>query len=128
MIIQNEPVGEGTKAEVSFTVPRDDLQAARAALDPLVREAGIEQVAADETMGKVSIVGAGMKSHPGVAAKVFSTLGDEGINIEMISTSPIKISCVIQGDEIKNAVRSLHAAFELSGPDTMRPENPFGEF
>jgi aspartate kinase len=79
-------------------------------------------------MGKVSIVGAGMKSHPGVAAKVFQTLGAEGINIEMISTSPIKISCVIPGDHLKTAVRSLHTAFELSGPDTMRPENPFGEF
>jgi aspartate kinase len=128
MIIQNEPVGEGTRAEVSFTVPRDDLRAARAALEPLIAEVGIEELSADETMGKVSIVGAGMKSHPGVAAKVFSTLGDEGINIDMISTSPIKISCVVAGDQLKQAVRSLHTAFELSGPDTMRPENPFGEF
>jgi len=127
MIIQNEPVGD-VPAEVSFTVPRDDLATARAALDPLMAEVGIRELSADETMGKVSIVGAGMKSHPGVAAKVFSTLGAEGINIEMISTSPIKISCVIPGEEIKNAVRSLHSAFELSGPDTMRPENPFGEF
>src|SRR3712207_3233669 len=127
MIIQNEPVGD-VPAEVSFTVPRDDLATARGALEPLMAEVGIRELSADETMGKVSIVGAGMKSHPGVAAKVFSTLGAEGINIEMISTSPIKISCVIPGEEIKNAVRSLHSAFELSGPDTMRPENPFGEF
>jgi aspartate kinase len=127
MIIQNEPVGD-VPAEVSFTVPRDDLATARGALEPLMSEVGIRELSADETMGKVSIVGAGMKSHPGVAAKVFSTLGAEGINIEMISTSPIKISCVIPGEEIKNAVRSLHSAFELSGPDTMRPENPFGEF
>ena len=127
MIIQNEPVGD-VPAEVSFTVPREDLTVARGALEPLMAEVGIAKLSADESMGKVSIVGAGMKSHPGVAAKVFSTLGAEGINIEMISTSPIKISCVIQGEEIKNAVRSLHAAFELSGPDTMRPENPFGEF
>jgi aspartate kinase len=128
MIIQNEPVGAGARAEVSFTVPRDDLHTARTALEPLVREVGIADVVADETMGKVSIVGAGMKSHPGVAAKVFKTLGEEGINIEMISTSPIKISCVVSGDELKQAVRSLHGAFELAGPDTMRPENPFGEF
>jgi aspartate kinase len=128
MIIQNEPVGDGTRAEVSFTVPRDDLQTARGALGPLVDDGAIAEVQADETMGKVSIVGAGMKSHPGVAAKVFQTLGDEGINIEMISTSPIKISCVIPGDHLKQAVRSLHTAFELSGTDTMRPENPFGEF
>ena len=128
MIIQNEPVGEGAQAEVSFTVPKDDLRAAQAALQPLVAEAGIADMVADESMGKVSIVGAGMKSHPGVAAKVFSTLGEEGINIDMISTSPIKISCVVQGDQLKQAVRVLHSAFELQGPDTMRPENPFGEF
>jgi aspartate kinase len=128
MIIQNEPVGEGAQAEVSFTVPKDDLRTARAALEPLVAEAGIADVVADESMGKVSIVGAGMKSHPGVAAKVFRTLGEEGINIDMISTSPIKISCVVNGDQLKQAVRVLHSAFELQGPDTMRPENPFGEF
>jgi aspartate kinase len=127
MIIQNEPVGEGTLAEVSFTVPRDDLRAAREALEPLVAEVGA-QLTADETMGKVSIVGAGMKSHPGVAAKVFRTLGEEGINIDMISTSPIKISCVVAGDSVKQAVQVLHSAFELSGPDTIRPERPFGEF
>ena len=79
---------------------------------------------ADETMGKVSIVGAGMKTHPGVAARVFRTLGDEDINIEMISTSPIKISCVIDGEKVPHAVRSLHSAFELAGPDTIRPEQP----
>jgi aspartate kinase len=69
-----------------------------------------------------------MKSHPGVAAKVFTVLGDEGVNIEMISTSPIKISCVIAGDAVPGAVRALHAAFELSGEGTIRPERPFGEF
>jgi aspartate kinase len=63
-----------------------------------------------------------------VAAKVFTTLGAEGVNIEMISTSPIKISCVIAGEEVPGAVRALHAAFELSGTDTIRPERPFGEF
>ena len=79
-------------------------------------------------MGKVSVIGAGMKSHPGVAAKVFTVLGAEGVNIEMISTSPIKISCVIAGDAVPGAVRALHAAFELSGEGTIRPERPFGEF
>ena len=77
-------------------------------------------------MGKVSIVGAGMKSHPGVAAKVFAMLGDEGINIEMISTSPIKISCVIRADRVADAVRALHAAFEL-GRGRDPPERPIGE-
>ena len=79
-------------------------------------------------MGKVSVIGAGMKSHPGVAAKVFTTLGAEGVNIEMISTSPIKISCVIAGDAVPGAVRALHAAFELSGEGTIKLERPFGEF
>jgi aspartate kinase len=76
-------------------------------------------------MGKVSVVGAGMKSHPGVAARVFSTLGDQGINIEMISTSPIKISCVVTADVVDRAVRALHEAFEL-GADQVEAEHPFG--
>ena len=76
-------------------------------------------------MGKVSVVGAGMKSHPGVAAKVFATLGDQGINIEMISTSPIKISCVVTADAVDRAVRALHEAFEL-GADQIEAEHPFG--
>jgi aspartate kinase len=127
MIIQNEPETEGDRADMSFTVPRDDLTAAQDALAPLAGEWGVT-IAADEAMGKVSIVGAGMKSHPGVAAKVFSTLGEHGINIAMISTSPIRISCVVPGDKVPDAVRALHSAFELSGPDTIRPEQPFGEF
>jgi aspartate kinase len=127
MIIQNEPVTEGAKADMSFTIPREDIADAKAALEPLMAEHGIS-VQTDESMGKVSIVGAGMKSHPGVAAKVFTTLGDNGINIEMISTSPIRISCVVPGDKVPDAVRALHSAFDLSGPDTIRPEQPFGEF
>jgi aspartate kinase len=76
-------------------------------------------------MGKVSIVGAGMRSHPGVAAKVFATLGGRGINIEMISTSPIKISCVVRADQLPDAVRALHEAFGL-GTDDVKAEHPFG--
>ena len=76
-------------------------------------------------MGKVSIVGAGMRSHPGVAAKVFDTLGEHEINIEMISTSPIKISCVITADRVPDAVRALHEAFEL-GAEDVKPEEPYG--
>jgi aspartate kinase len=127
MIIQNEPVSAGKLADISFTIPRSRLGAAREALAPLEAELGIE-ASGDEAMGKVSIIGAGMKSHPEVAAKVFTVLGDEGVNIEMIATSPIKISCVIAGDQVPGAVRALHTAFELSGPDTIRPERPFGEF
>jgi aspartate kinase len=127
MIIQNEPLGEGREgAELSFTVPRDDLRNAREALDPIVAELGIGGLDSEPEMGKVSIVGAGMKSHPGVAAKVFAVLASEGINIEMISTSPIKISCVIRSDRVADAVRALHGAFEL-GEDGVQAERPIGE-
>jgi aspartate kinase len=126
MIIQNEPESEGGHADMSFTVPRSDLAAARDALTPLQGELGIGAVASDERMGKVSIVGAGMKSHPGVAARTFSVLGEAGVNIEMISTSPIKISCVIREDQVEAAVRGLHAAFEL-GEDAVRREDPRGD-
>jgi aspartate kinase len=125
MIIQNEPIADGRRADMSFTVPREDIRSARAALEPVVEEVGIGAIAMDEDMGKVSIIGAGMRSHPGVAAKVFNVLGDAGINIEMISTSPIKISCVISGDRVAEAVRGLHEAFELSGKETILLEDPF---
>jgi aspartate kinase len=127
MIIQNEPIGEGREgAELSFTVPRDDLRVAREALEPVAAELGIGAIDGEPEMGKVSIVGAGMKSHPGVAAKVFAVLASEGINIEMISTSPIKISCVIRSDRVADAVRALHGAFEL-GADGIQAERPIGE-
>jgi aspartate kinase len=112
-IIQNEPLGDGRDAEVSFTIPQEDLVDAERALQQVAQEMEIRQVDTDRQIGKVSIVGAGMRSHPGVAAKVFETLGGEGINIEMISTSPIKISCVIRSDAVPQAVRALHSAFEL---------------
>jgi aspartate kinase len=127
MIIQNEPVSEGHRADMSFTVPRDDIPTAEAAIEPIAKELGVE-VATDPSMGKVSIVGAGMKTHPGVAAKVFTTLGENNINIEMISTSPIRISCVVPGERVPDAVRALHSAFNLSGEDSIRPEEPFGPF
>jgi aspartate kinase len=124
MIVQNEPVSAGGLAEISFTIPRDDLRVARAALEPLQGEA-FGDLTAHEDTGKVSIVGAGMRSHPGVAAKVFAVLAEEGVNIDMISTSPIKISCVIERDRVERAVQVLHSAFELSGPDTVSEEQPF---
>jgi aspartate kinase len=123
VIIQNEPVGDDQLADLSFTVDRDELPVAREVIDKLGDVA--VQVKAEEQIGKVSIVGAGMRSHPGVAAKVFQTLGEHGINIEMISTSPIKISCVIAADRVTDAVKALHAAFEL-GADAIRPENGTG--
>jgi aspartate kinase len=124
MIVQNDPDTAGRSAEISFTVPKDDLRTAREALTGLAQEVGATLNEHPE-MGKVSIVGAGMRSHPGVAAKVFAVLGGEGINIEMISTSPIKISCVIDRDRVADAVRSLHDAFELAGPGTTGSEDVF---
>jgi aspartate kinase len=121
MIVQNEPSSAGGRAEISFTVPREDLRVARGALEPLASRV-FKDLSMQEQMGKVSIVGAGMRSHPGVAAKVFSVLGGEGINIEMISTSPIKISCVISADRVPDAVKALHEAFDL-GRDAVRVED-----
>ena len=126
MIIQNEPVTEGQLADMSVTVPRDDLDDARSALEGLRDELGFAGVQTDEAMGKVSLVGAGMRSHPGVAAKALTTLGQAGVNIEMISTSPIKISCVVRGSDVPEAVRRLHAAFEL-GEDAIRHEDVTGD-
>jgi aspartate kinase len=128
MIIQNEPPEPGARADMSFTVPREDLLAAQDALKPVIEDLGVTAVRTEAEMGKVSIVGAGMKTHPGVAAKVFTVLGEQGINIEMISTSPIKISCVVPGAQVPDAVQALHGAFGLSGEDTIRPEQPFGQF
>jgi aspartate kinase len=118
VIIQNEPVGDDELADLSFTVDRSDLATATDTISAL---GGVSSgVRTDERIGKVSIVGAGMRSHPGVAAKVFEVLGGEGINIEMISTSPIKISCVISADRVPDAVKALHRAFDL-GADASQP-------
>jgi aspartate kinase len=125
-IIQNEPREEGREAEVSFTISCDDLPAAQDALEPVRAELGISRLDMDEEIGKVSIVGAGMRSHPGVAAKVFETLASQEINIEMISTSPIKISCVIRAGRVPEAVRALHEAFGLSAAEVQR-ERPIGQ-
>jgi aspartate kinase len=123
VIIQNEPVGDDQLADLSFTVDRSDLTTAK---DTIARLGDVSlQVLTDEQIGKVSIVGAGMRSHPGVAAKVFQVLGEERINIEMISTSPIKISCVIAADRVADAVNALHKAFDL-GEDAIQPEDPTG--
>jgi len=125
MIVQNEPVSADQRAEISFTLPKDDLSMARRSLESLVEELELDAVIADEQMGKVSIVGAGMRSHPGVAARVFETISEQDINIEMISTSPIKISCVIAAARVPDAVRALHEAFGL-GAEDVRPEDPYG--
>ena len=126
MIIQNEPQTDGQLADMSFTVPREDVPAARESLELLQAELGFGEIQTDDRMGKVSIVGAGMKSHPGVAASTFSELGEAGVNIEMISTSPIKISCIVREEHVEEAVRRLHTAFEL-GADAVRREDVAGD-
>src|SRR5947209_1838699 len=125
-IIQNEPLGEGRDAEVSFTLAAEDLRAAETALGPVRLELGVADINTDPEIGKVSIVGAGMRSHPGVAAKVFQVLAEHEINIEMISTSPIKITCVIRAGDVEAAVQSLHSAFQLGAAD-IQQERPIGQ-
>jgi len=123
MIDQGPPTGE--LAQIAITIPRDRMRDARAALEPLTGEVFAELVP-DESVGKVSIVGAGMRTYPGVAAKMFNVLAAEGLNLDMITTSPVRISSVIPRDRVDSVVRALHAAFELSGPDTIRVEETFG--
>jgi aspartate kinase len=122
MIDQGPPTGE--LAQIAITIPRDRMRDARAALQPLAGEVFAELVP-DENVGKVSIVGAGMRTYPGVAAKMFNVLAAEGLNLDMITTSPVRISSVIPRDRVDSVVRALHAAFELSGPDTIRVEETF---
>ena len=111
MIIQSG--GQGEKNTISFTLSEEDLPEAREVVTGLCHELNVEQPSYDANMAKVSIVGAGMQSHPGVAARMFSCLGEAGINIEMISTSEIKISCAISREDGPRAVRAIHDAFEL---------------
>jgi aspartate kinase len=110
MIVQN--VSHDGSTDISFTVPRANLTEAERISKQVADEIAAESVDVDPDIAKVSLVGAGMKSHPGVAAKVFETLATAGINIEMISTSTIRISCVVRADQIEAAVRALHSAFE----------------
>jgi aspartate kinase len=116
-IVQNEPRTDEDDAEVSFTCASEDLRIAESTLAPVIAGFGGAKIETDPEVGKVSIIGAGMRSHPGVAAKVFRVLADEEINIELINTSPIKITCLIRADSVKQAVVALHDAFELSDAD-----------
>jgi aspartate kinase len=114
MIVQNTSVHGLT--DISFTVPGDDLDASLEVARGLAGEIGAGEVLADDQIAKVALIGAGMRSHPGISATMFETLANEGINIEMISTSPIRISCVVRSETSEQAVRALHEAFDLEGP------------
>lgn len=111
MIVQN--VSAAGITDISFTLPADDLQRCMVVVQRLAAEVGAGAATSDSSIAKVSLVGAGMKSNPGVAATVFETLADHDINIEMISTSAIRISVVVAGDECDRAIAVLHAAFGL---------------
>jgi aspartate kinase len=111
MIVQN--VGRNGVANLTFTVPRGDAKKARKTLEPVLAELGGGQVAFQENVAKLSVVGVGMKTHSGVAALLFQTLADASINIDMISTSEIKISVVLAQDRTDEAARLAHTAFKL---------------
>jgi aspartate kinase len=118
MIIQN--VSEDQKTDISYTVSQQDLRKAAEISERVAKELQAGGVAVDEGIAKVSLVGAGMRTHPGVAADMFSALAENDINIEMISTSTIKISCVIQAEDLKKAVRAIHKKFGLDKGVVMR--------
>ena len=124
MIVQN--VSHEGATDLSFTAPLADVPRLESVMDRVVEEVGATSYSIDGDISKVSLVGAGMKAHPGVAADLFDALATDGINIEMISTSPIRISCVIRKADAERAVRSIHARFDLdqdgaSAADMTRP-------
>jgi aspartate kinase len=112
MIVQN--VSHAGVTDLSFTAPSAELPRLREALDGIAADLDLKDYVLDDGIAKVSLVGAGMKSHPGVAADMFDALAAAGINIEMISTSPIRISCVIRRDQGEGALRVVHERFELA--------------
>ncbi len=111
LIVQN--VSESGRTDISFTVPQESFDVALATSRSVLGELGARGVTGDDAVGKVSLVGSGMRSDPGVAARMFETLAAAGVNIEMISTSPIRTSCVVRREQVELAVRSLHTAFGL---------------
>jgi aspartate kinase len=115
MIVQN--VSHAGTTDLSFTLNTTDLAKAKRTLEPVVADLGAAGMTADSTVAKVSIVGAGIKSTPGYAARMFGALADDGINIEMISMSDIRITCIIAEDQLEQAARALHAAFQLEQPE-----------
>jgi aspartate kinase len=118
MIVQN--VSKDGKTDVSFTVPKADLPHARSVIERVGTEVKAGGFITDDEIAKVSLVGAGLRTQPGVAAEMFSALAEEGINVEMISTSPIRISCVVRATDVVRATRALHARFSLGETAVLR--------
>jgi aspartate kinase len=121
MIVQN--ASSDGRTDIFFTLPNSELVRAKPILDVVAKEVGAEGVETDSEIAKVSLVGAGMKSHPGVAVDMFDALADAGINIEIISTSSIRISCVVRASEVDRAVRAIHDRFNLSEEVIAREEH-----
>ena len=117
MIVQNVSAAATGRTDISFTLPQSDGAAAITALTEQQGEIGFASLQYDDAIGKLSLIGAGMKSHPGVSAKLFEALSDAGINIEMISTSEIRISVVTRAESLDDAVRAVHTAFELDSTE-----------
>ena len=117
MIVQNISTREPGKTDISFTLPMDDGAKALEALDAVKADIGFDQVRYDDQIGKLSVVGAGMRSHPGVTATLFEALSEAQVNIDMISTSEIRISVVTRADLLDDAVRAAHAAYGLDSED-----------
>ncbi|CAB4868556.1 unannotated protein [freshwater metagenome] len=113
MIVQNVSAVETGRTDITFTLPVTDVKAAIAGLDKVKGAIGFESLQNDENIGKLSLIGAGMRSHPGVSATFFTALADAGVNVELISTSEIRISVVVRESDLDNAVRVVHAAFGL---------------
>lgn len=122
MIVQN--VSADGRTDISFTLPKEDLHRATPILQATVGSVGATGIETDPDIGKVSLVGAGMKTHPGVAADMFDALADAEINIEVISTSSIRISCVVRASEVQRAVKVIHDKFELSKEAVLREQHP----
>ena len=113
MIVQNVSAAATALTDVSFTLPKNDGQKAMAVLAAHRADIGYDSLQYDDQIGKVSLIGAGMRSHPGVSARFFEALAETGINIEMISTSEIRISVVTRAEDVDAAVRAVHTAFGL---------------
>jgi aspartate kinase len=113
MIVQNVSAAATGLTDISFTLPKTEGQKATSILQKLQGEIGFQSIQFDDQIGKLSLIGAGMRSHPGVTATFFASMADAGVNIEMISTSEIRISIVCRVNDLDNAVRAAHTAFEL---------------
>ncbi|CAB4334356.1 unannotated protein [freshwater metagenome] len=117
MIVQNVSAHGTAKTDVTFTVPRADIAKAELQLRKSQKSIGFEDIVTDDSIAKISLVGAGMRSHPGVSAKFFKAIADAGVNVEMISTSEIRISVVTRADAAQKAVQAVHTAFGLDSDD-----------